>query len=133
VLLQSSAKTKTRSTQKEEIELNSTVRGIGVKPEIATRKFLAAEELLSKMPGNAYDPDLLFPYLQKLRNSVETYFFLGKQDPLMLATSQFRSIIDRLRAPDGSIQFSNTFLELALLEAVEGDADEATRLVRQWR
>ena len=44
-----------------------------------------------------------------------------------------RSLIDSRRAPDGRIQFLYTSLDLALVEAVEGNADEAMRLVRQWR
>ncbi len=85
------------------------------------------------MPGNADDPDLLHPYTAKLRSSVITYYFLGKQEELKLASSQMRSLIDSRRAPEGSIQFLYTSLDLALVEAVEGNADEATRLVRQWR
>ncbi len=84
------------------------------------------------MPGNADDPDLLHPYTAKLRSSVITYYFLGKQEELKLASSQMRSVIDGRRDPDGGFQFSYTILDLALVEVVEGNADEAMRLVRRW-
>jgi TolB-like protein/Tfp pilus assembly protein PilF len=100
---------------------------------VASRNFQAAEQLLSQMPGNADDPELLHPYTTKLRNSVITYYFLGKQEELNLASGQMRSLIASKRAPDGSIQFLYTLLDLALVEAAEGNADEAMRLVRQWR
>lgn len=100
---------------------------------LTTRNIQAAEQLLSQMPGNADDPDLLYPYTVKLRNSVENYYFLGKREELKLASSQMRSLIDSRRAPDGSIRILSTILDLALVEAAEGNADEAMRLVRHWR
>ena len=101
--------------------------------KIASRNFQAAEQLLNLMPGSADDPNLLHPYTTKLRSSITTYHFLGKQEELKSVSSQMRSLIDSRRAPDGSIQYLYTLLDLALVEAVEGNADEATRLVRQWR
>ena len=97
------------------------------------RDFQAAEEMLIQMPGNPDDPELVDRYENKLRNAIMTYYFLGKQEELQLATSQMRALIDRRRAPDGSIYLLFTLLDLALVEAVEGNADAAMRRVRQWR
>jgi tetratricopeptide (TPR) repeat protein len=99
---------------------------------IATRNFLAAEPLLSQMPGSADDPDTINLYTTKLRNSIYTYYFLGKQEELSLAASQMRSVIDSRRDPDGDIHASWAILDLALVELAGGNTDEAMRLVRSW-
>jgi hypothetical protein len=42
-----------------------------------------------------------------------------------LPSGEAYELIDRRRAPAGSIQYLYTLLDLALVEAVEGNADEA--------
>jgi tetratricopeptide (TPR) repeat protein len=100
---------------------------------IATRNFKAAEKFLSQMPGHADDPNPYHQYGTKLRNSIYTFFFLRKQEELAIAASQLRSIIDGGRDPNGDFDRARAALDLALIEAVEGNYDEALRLVRHWR
>jgi TolB-like protein len=100
---------------------------------IATRDYSAAEEFLVQMPGSAGDPNPGHHYATKLRNSIITYNLLGKQEELALAASQLRAVIDGGRDPDGSLGRVFAALDLALIEAVEGNTDEALRLVRHWR
>ncbi len=99
----------------------------------ATRDYPAAEELLSQFRGSADDPDTFDPYTAKLLNSIFTYYFLGKQEELALAASQLRSLTDVRRDPDGDVHFTSAILDLALVEVVEGNTNEAMRLVRSWR
>lgn len=100
---------------------------------IATRNFMAAEKFLSQMPGSADDPNPYHQYGSKLRNSIATYYLLGKQEELALAASELRSVIDGGRNPDGSVGRAFAALDLALIEVVEGNNDEALRLVGHWR
>jgi TolB-like protein len=100
---------------------------------IATRNFMAAEKFLSQMPGPADDPNPYHLYGTKLRYSVTTFFFLRKQEELAIAASQLRSVIDGGLDPDGGFGSSFAALDLALIEAVEGNNDEAVNLIRLWR
>ena len=67
MLLQSSTKTQTRDQQTEEIELNSTVRGIGVKPAMGFRANNKLEAALHAHK-EAYE-------LAKKQNSAYTDFY----------------------------------------------------------
>ncbi|MGI9235244.1 MAG: hypothetical protein ACR2RD_16550 [Woeseiaceae bacterium] len=99
---------------------------------VAGRDFQAAEGLLSLMPGDPGDPKTVQMYTAKLRHSVETYYFLDKQEELKLASSQMRSLIDSRRNSDGEFTNPYTILDLAMVEAVSGDTQEALKLVRHW-
>lgn len=88
---------------------------------------------MSQIPDYADDPDMIGRYLGQLRRSITTYYFLGKQNDLAAAASQLRSAINGRRDSDGSFRRTFDALDLALIEVVEGNADEALKLVRQWR
>jgi TolB-like protein len=100
---------------------------------IANRDYPAAEGFLSEMPDYADDPDMIHRYISKLRMLITTYYFSGKQNELAAAATQLRAAIEGRRDPDGSFRLAFDALDSALIEAVEGDTDEALSLARQWR
>ena len=99
---------------------------------MANRDYVAAEKLLDAL--EEHDPELPRgnPHLSN-RNMGEafTYWASSKEDLLDEAVLRGRTHLDKSRSADGSFEHKDLIMDVALLAAVDGDAEDAERFMHQ--
>jgi TolB-like protein/Tfp pilus assembly protein PilF len=104
------------------------------KASIATRDYAGAEKILNAMQG----PDKfvrlksgIFDTRQWIQ--VVTYRLMQGSDRLAETLAQARLKLEERRSSGEDMDQQGLILDMALIAAVEGDTEEAERLVRRWR
>jgi len=97
---------------------------------IANRNFAGAEGLLSSLRNEV--PGSLNYLSDQTLAQIITYWFLGDRDRLESITDQARKRLDSSRDAEGNIPTNDWNYYLALLAAVEVNAEESERLIRRW-
>lgn len=95
---------------------------------IARRDYAAAERVLELMPEDYSSLDLANPHLSN-RNigEIVTYRLSGDEVSLRRSVQRGREYIDRSRSPDGSFEHTDLVIDLALLEAADGNSELAEK------
>ena len=99
---------------------------------MANRDYVAAEGLLGALEEHDPEAPQLNPHVSN-RNMAEafTYWASGKKDLLDEAVLRGNTHLDKSRSPDGSFEHKDLIMDVALLTAVDGDAEDAERFMHQ--
>jgi TolB-like protein len=95
---------------------------------IAKRDYDAAASLLPLLREDYDNPQVGNPHLSD-RNIAEivTYWLSGKTDLLEQSVQRGRAHLDRSRSPDGSFEHKDLIGDVALIEAAQGNTEDAEK------
>jgi TolB-like protein len=101
---------------------------------IMAGNYPVAEKILGKLSDPGENDTV--PFLRGLSAfetaQIITAWFLQDKDQLSDFLVKARNLIDKSRNPDGSFDSHTLYLDLALINAVEGNTQETEKQVRRW-
>jgi len=100
---------------------------------IARRDYAAAEKLLERMPGPGESGHSEVFLGARQANSIVTYFLSGQDDRLNDVLIESRTHLEKSLTSDGDFTRFDLNLDMLLVNAAEGNRDDAERMARRYQ